>query len=586
MDDNDVTIIVGMEAEGADMTMWEAETVAAENARLTGGNNDRTQLHISNIHSLKEATNPPNDSKEELKRTKELILQSGSSRGFAGSPSPSKLNVKSSQAVYCVSNHIAKATFHSPSTSEQDSGAANSTSTSILPHSTSRSNPLMRHLPLRSFTSTGSITTPRANASTLISASTPCIPTSASISTTTIAAAPTPAVSLTPTLGIVHTRSSVSTSALSFFRNLKSTLKGKGKAKDRRRASGLTPDFLNLGGGTSTTSLPPTATTSSHKQSSIHLPLSTIFHGLRHGYKSGRSQPVGVSRMLPAPVIVTHQPSLSPSPVPPPASTIKRKRDIWRNLRSGISSRGILPNKATSGMSRTGLLDDEDASSVLDLGHIPLPSPLLYETCTIAPPNPNPKYTVTIHLTHPGQKVEYEMDNMTGHLLIMIYTPHSGFSTISGVVGGGSSRTTTSRYDDYDEDPYGYDTASHAGGIWIPQQFDWNGLRVRDWGSVSGKVVFQFPEYVRLGRGGEEWNEREVMPPEMSEEVMEVVLGEGDIDACVIKEEKWDAKGKGKGIAGPEAKTGGKRKGKGKEMTDKGGARGKPGSRYDLRPRS
>jgi len=292
--------------------------------------------------------------------------------------------------------------------------------------------------------------------------------------------------------------------------------------------------------------------------------------------------------MLPAPVIETHQPSLSPPPVPPPASTIKRKRDLWRNLKPGSSSRRVLQNKATSGKSQTELLDldaeNENAPSVLDLGHIPLPSPLLYETCTIAPPNPNPKYTVTIHLTHPGQKLEYEMDNMTGHLLIMIYTPHCGFSTISGIIGGGSSRTATNSYDEYD-DPYGYDTASRAGGIWIPQQFDWNGLRVRDWGSVSGKVVFQFPEYVRLGRSGEDWNEREVMPPDMSEEVVEVVLDEGDIDACVIKEGKWDEKGKGKGKAAPEAKPGGKRKGKGKEIAG-GGARGKLGSRYDLRPRS
>lgn len=290
--------------------------------------------------------------------------------------------------------------------------------------------------------------------------------------------------------------------------------------------------------------------------------------------------------MLPAPVIEIHQPSLSPPLVPPPASTIKRKRDLWRNLKPGSSSRRVLQIKAASGKSRTDLLDDGDASSVLDLGHIPLPSPLLYETCSITPPNPNPKYIVTIHLTHPGQKVEYEMDNMTGHLLIMIYTPHCGFSTISGVIGGGSSRTATSRFNDYDDDPYGYDTASRTGGIWVPQQFDWNGLRVRDWGSVSGKVVFQFPEYVRVGRGGgEEWNEREVMPPDMSEEVVEVVLDEGDIDACAIKEGKWDEKGKGKGKATPEAKTGGKRKGKGKEIMDGGGARGRLGSRYDLRPR-
>lgn len=176
------------------------------------------------------------------------------------------------------------------------------------------------------------------------------------------------------------------------------------------------------------------------------------------------------------------------------------------------------------------------------------------------------------------------MDNMTGHLLIIVYAPHCGFSTISGVIGGGSSRTAVGRYDDYDDDPYAYDTASRAGGIWIPQQFDWNGLRVRDWGSVSGKVVFQFPEYVRLGRGGgEEWSEREVMPPDISEEVVEVVLDEEDIDACAINEAGWDERGKGKGKAAPEARAGWKRKGKGWETMDGGG---KLGSRYDLRPRS
>ncbi|KAF8458615.1 hypothetical protein BGX38DRAFT_457281 [Terfezia claveryi] len=319
MDDNDITIIVGMEAQGAGKAM-------GENARRTVGNNDRTQLHTLNPHSPnphspnphytpKEATGSgasPNDAKEESKRTKELMLQAG---GFAESPSPpKKLSLKAaSQAVYCVSNHIAKATFRSPSTSEQGSGEANSMSTGILPHATSRSNPLMLHLPVRSFMSTGSSSASRANTPTFLSASTPCIPTAASLSTPSIAAASTPAVSLTPTLGIARTRTPASASALSLFRSLKSALKGKGKAKDRRRTLSFSAE---LAGGTSTTSLPPaatpTATTSSHKYSTIHLPLSTFFHGFRNGYKPVRSPSDGILRMLPAPVIQTHQPSLSP----------------------------------------------------------------------------------------------------------------------------------------------------------------------------------------------------------------------------------------------------------------------------------
>lgn len=228
-----------------------------------------------------------------------------------------------------------------------------------------------------------------------------------------------------------------------------------------------------------------------------------------------------------------------------------------------------------------GVLND----GVLDLGHIPLPSPLLYETRSLLRPHPVPSYTITVHLAHPGQKVEYEMDNMTGHLLVLVYPPNRGFEGILGVIGGGAVRAplpsppplpppgpsgsdTTAEENDsddstddayasplknnydyntyndnnYDNDYYdfGNNTASAAGGIWIPQLFDWNGLRVLDWGSVSGKFVLQFPEFIRIPRNSTGWGEeREVMPVDRSEVVMEISLAEADLQQCVLSEEAW-----------------------------------------------
>lgn len=148
------------------------------------------------------------------------------------------------------------------------------------------------------------------------------------------------------------------------------------------------------------------------------------------------------------------------------------------------------------------------------------------------------------------------MDNTTGRLLILVYTPHGGFNTIEGVIGNGSPPDPHS----YNYDPDGY----RPGGIWVPQAFDWNGLRVADWGSVSGKVIFQFPPFHRVGVGegnmvGAEFGEREIMPPGdgWGEDIVEVRLDEGDMESCIIREGRWDDKGKGKAAAAAAAGVGG-----------------------------
>ena len=179
------------------------------------------------------------------------------------------------------------------------------------------------------------------------------------------------------------------------------------------------------------------------------------------------------------------------------------------------------------------------------------------------------------------------MDNMTGHLLVLVYPPNKGFEGILGVIGGGAVRaplpsppplppprhrgsdattegndsddstddtyTSPSKhnydYSTYNENNYdtndyydfsGNNTASAAGGIWVPQLFDWNGLRVLDWGSVSGNFVLQFPEFVRIPRSGGGWGEeREVMPVDRSELVMEISLAEDDLQQCLLPEDAW-----------------------------------------------
>ncbi|KAI5800150.1 hypothetical protein DFH27DRAFT_525402 [Peziza echinospora] len=198
-------------------------------------------------------------------------------------------------------------------------------------------------------------------------------------------------------------------------------------------------------------------------------------------------------------------------------------------------------------------------------------------------------FTIEITLLHPGQKVEYMMDNTTGRLLAWVYAPHRGFeggvySVVSldpgggdgggggGGGGGGDGRSSSPNY---------------GHGLHVPAEFDWNGLRVRDWGGVSGKYVFWFPRWDRGGGGGGVQGnhdgsggvegivagESTIAPPETTTlEVGDVHLTEADLERTVLREGGWGS-GCGSGGEAAGGPTGGgkgedkvrDRKGKGKE---------------------